>query len=83
MEEKFASICIRCACAHELLNKLKHPIDHIEADCPPPYPGLWEAYREIIPAILRQLKDPTHFVRRRLPAGSAPAQPAPAAATAA
>jgi hypothetical protein len=50
----------------------------MKADCPPAYDGLWAAYREIIPTVLRQLKDPTHFVRRRLPV-----RPAPAAATAA
>ncbi|HSA82803.1 MAG TPA: fatty acid desaturase family protein, partial [Geminicoccaceae bacterium] len=41
--------------------------EEMKADCPPPYSGLWEAYREIIPAVLRQLRDPTHFVRRQLP----------------
>jgi Na+-transporting NADH:ubiquinone oxidoreductase subunit F len=39
----------------------------IRADSPPPYRGLIEAYREIIPAILRQVKDPGYYVRRRLP----------------
>ena len=42
----------------------------IKADCPPAYGGLWEAYREIVPTVLRQLFDPTHFVRRKLPAGA-------------
>ncbi len=40
----------------------------IKADCPPPYPSTIAAYREIIPAIARQLKDPTYSVRRELPA---------------
>jgi fatty acid desaturase len=39
----------------------------IKADCPPPYPSTIAAYREIIPAIARQLSDPTYFVRRELP----------------
>ena len=39
----------------------------VKGDCPPAYRGLWETYREIVPAILRQLRDPTHFVRRYLP----------------
>jgi fatty acid desaturase len=39
----------------------------IKADCPAPYPSTVAAYREIIPALLRQLKDPTYFVRRELP----------------
>jgi fatty acid desaturase len=50
----------------------------MRADCPPAYRGLWAAYREIVPAVLRQLKDPTHFVHRELP-GATP-EPAPAAA---
>jgi fatty acid desaturase len=39
----------------------------VKADCPPPYAGNWAAYREIIPALLRQRRDPTYFVRRPLP----------------
>lgn len=39
----------------------------IKADCPAAYNGLIEAYREIIPALLRQSKDPTYFVKRQLP----------------
>jgi fatty acid desaturase len=56
--------------------------EEMKADCPPPYSGLWEAYCEIVPAVLRQLRDPTHFVRRRLPQRATPAGPdlAPAAA---
>jgi fatty acid desaturase len=34
---------------HELIN----------ADCPPAYSGLRAAYREIVPALLRQRKDPS------------------------
>ncbi|MEE8270760.1 MAG: fatty acid desaturase family protein [Alphaproteobacteria bacterium] len=44
----------------------------IKDDCPPASNGLWESYREIVPALLRQMRDPTHFVRRRLPAGARP-----------
>ena len=39
----------------------------IKADCPTPYPSSIAAYREIIPTVIRQLKDPTYFVRRELP----------------
>ncbi len=39
----------------------------LKADMPKPYNGLWETYREIIPAIIRQTKEPTYFVRRELP----------------
>lgn len=46
--------------------------EEIKDDLPAPYPSLWAAYREIIPAILRQLRDPAYFVRRELPATAAP-----------
>jgi fatty acid desaturase len=35
--------------------------------CPRPYRSCWEAYREIIPAILRQRRDSAWFVQRTLP----------------
>jgi len=39
----------------------------MKADCPAAYPGLWAAYREIVPALLRQRRDPSWFVQRELP----------------
>jgi fatty acid desaturase len=52
----------------------------IKKDCPEPYPSTIAAYREIIPTVMRQLKEPSHYVRRELPgtARTAPvgAQPA-------
>ena len=39
----------------------------IKSQCPPPYQGCWTAYREIIPAILRQRRDPAWHVVRPLP----------------
>jgi Na+-transporting NADH:ubiquinone oxidoreductase subunit F len=39
----------------------------VKDDCPEPYPGIIRAWREIIPAILRQSKDPAYHVKRRLP----------------
>ena len=39
----------------------------IKADVPPAYNGLRAAYSEIIPALMRQAKDPTYFVKRQLP----------------
>lgn len=36
-------------------------------DCPRPYNGLIEAFKEIIPAILKQVKDPSYHVERELP----------------
>jgi fatty acid desaturase len=44
----------------------------LKADMPKPYNGVWEAYKEIIPALLRQMKDLTYFVRRPLPGGPPP-----------
>jgi len=43
----------------------------IKDQCPPAYPGLLAAYREIIPALWRQRKDPRSFVVRVLPDGAA------------
>ncbi len=40
--------------------------------CPPPSRGVFAAYREIIPAILRQVKEPDYHIRRELPAGVPP-----------
>jgi MocE subfamily Rieske [2Fe-2S] domain protein len=39
----------------------------IKDDCPEPYTGLINAWREILPTILRQAKDPAFHVKRRLP----------------
>jgi fatty acid desaturase len=46
--------------------------EEVRRDCPPVYPSIWAAYREIIPAILRQLRDEEYYVRRELPPGAAP-----------
>ena len=40
----------------------------VKSDMPAPSRGLAEAYREIVPVILRQVKDPAWHVRRTLPA---------------
>jgi fatty acid desaturase len=47
---------------HELLKK----------DTAPPYPNILAAYREIIPALRQQVKDPRYCVVRPLPAGASP-----------
>ncbi len=39
----------------------------VQDDCPPAYRSIADAYREIIPALIRQAKDATFFVRRPLP----------------
>jgi Na+-transporting NADH:ubiquinone oxidoreductase subunit F len=51
----------------------------VKDDMPAAYPGLLAAWREIVPALLRQVKDPTYCVRRRLPAPG-PRRAVPAAA---
>ena len=47
--------------------------EEIRHDCPPPYTSLFEAFKEIIPTIWKQRKDPTYFVSRPLPQRAAPA----------
>jgi len=51
--------------------------DAVKHDCPAPCPSIWAAWREILPAYLRQRKDPTYFLTKVLPpgAGRAPDQP--------
>jgi MocE subfamily Rieske [2Fe-2S] domain protein len=39
----------------------------IKDDCPAPYLSLLFAWREIIPTLLRQVKDPAYHVKRKLP----------------
>jgi len=53
----------------------------VKADMPTPYRGLREAWREIIPAVLRQVHDPGYFVKRTLPTPTLPQQSAATAAT--
>jgi fatty acid desaturase len=49
--------------------------EEIKHDLAPAYPSIWAAYKEIIPAIRRQLKDQTYYIRRELPPGAAPFHP--------
>ncbi len=39
----------------------------IKDDCPPPYSSTLAAYRELIPAVLRQVREPGYAVQRSLP----------------
>lgn len=39
----------------------------VKPDTPTPYSSLWSAWLEIIPAVLRQARDPSYFVKRELP----------------
>jgi len=46
---------------------------------PPPYPSTWAAYKELVPALARQLREPDFWVHRPLPEaepGDAAAAPA-------
>ena len=45
--------------------------------CPKPYPSVWAAYREIVPAVLRQIREPGWYIERQLPE-TAPARMAAA-----
>jgi fatty acid desaturase len=44
-------------------------------DLPVPYPSLLAAYREIIPTLLRQMREPEYYVRRTLPEAARPFRP--------
>ncbi|HUZ46306.1 MAG TPA: fatty acid desaturase family protein [Terriglobia bacterium] len=44
----------------------------VKADMPTPYNSTWEALRELVPTLIREVKEPTHFVRRQLPATGGP-----------
>lgn len=46
--------------------------EEIKGDLPEAYPSIYAAYRELVPAVLRQLKDQSYAVRRELPPGAAP-----------
>ena len=50
---------------------------HVElsSDLPVPYPSLLAAYREILPTLRRQMREPGYFVRRQLPASAQPFRP--------
>lgn len=39
----------------------------VKEDCAPPYHGLLHAWREIVPAIRKQINDPAYHVKRTLP----------------
>jgi MocE subfamily Rieske [2Fe-2S] domain protein len=51
-------------------HKLARLHELVKADMPKPYDGLLEAWREIIPALLRQAKDPAYYIKRELPTPS-------------
>ncbi len=49
----------------------------VKPDMPTPYSGLLEAWREIVPAVLRQVKDPAYHVKRKLPTPTFPTDAPP------
>lgn len=53
-------------------HQLENLHEEIKHDTAAPYDGIVEAYREIIPAVARQLRDQTHYVRRELPETARP-----------
>ena len=46
--------------------------EQIKDDLAPVYPSIWAAYKELVPAVLKQLKDQSYYVRRELPPGAPP-----------
>jgi MocE subfamily Rieske [2Fe-2S] domain protein len=54
----------------------------IKDDCPEPYPSLWSCWKEILPTILKQVKDPAYHVKRVLPDQPDRGKQKPEAATA-
>ncbi len=52
----------------------------MKSDCAKPYNGFIDCYREIIPTLLRQLKDPKYFIHKQLPATARPSPPMPSTA---
>jgi Na+-transporting NADH:ubiquinone oxidoreductase subunit F len=57
---------------YHALGRLHEAVKH---DCPVPYRGILETYREIVPTILRQVKDPAYHVKRKLPERRTPVLP--------
>lgn len=54
------------------------PLLHAEMKpyCPDPYPSTWAAYREIVPAIIRQIREPGWAIQRKLPESAQTLRPA-------
>jgi fatty acid desaturase len=44
----------------------------IKYDLPAPNPSIWDAYREAVPAVLRQARDPDFVIRKPLPPTAQP-----------
>jgi Na+-transporting NADH:ubiquinone oxidoreductase subunit F len=57
-------------------HRLQQLHELVKSDCPRPYASLAEAWREIIPVLRRQVRDPELYVHRPLPVTAASAAPA-------
>jgi fatty acid desaturase len=44
--------------------------EELKPYCPPPYASTFAAYREIIPALVRQIREPSYLVKRPIPPGT-------------
>ena len=53
-------------------HKLPALHEAIKNDVPAPYPSMWAALKEVIPTLLRQMKDQTYCVKRELPPTALP-----------
>ncbi|HTB83083.1 MAG TPA: NADH:ubiquinone reductase (Na(+)-transporting) subunit F [Candidatus Sulfotelmatobacter sp.] len=51
----------------------------VKPDMPRPYSSIWNAWCEIVPAVLRQVKDPGYFVKRKIPTPTIRAEAPPTA----
>ncbi len=49
----------------------------VKPDMPTPYTSIWNAWCEIVPAVLRQIKDPGYCVKRKLPTPTLPTDAPP------
>jgi len=54
----------------------------VKHDLPPPDPSIWRAYRDLIPVLIRQLRNEDYFLERKLPPTARPYQPFPQASAA-
>ncbi len=46
--------------------------EEIKDDCPPAYPNVWSAVKEMVPALIKQMKNPSYYIERHLPKGANP-----------
>jgi fatty acid desaturase len=48
-------------------HSLRELHEEIKGQCPDPYPSTLAVYREIIPTLTKQMRDPDHYVHRTIP----------------